>query len=119
MYRFGPAIGIHRFPVFGFLLLVLVVAALVVGIVALVRLSRRPAGAAGFGPQRPPLPMDPAFVELRNRYARGEITSEEYATRAATLGYPVFPGPGPSGFPGPGPSGPSGPSPDPVAGSTT
>jgi uncharacterized membrane protein len=77
------------------LLLVLLTAALVVGIVALVRMSRLPAPRlqAGSWPTEVPR-VDPALSELRVRYARGELSWEEYAQRAANLGLSVNPGSG-------------------------
>jgi uncharacterized membrane protein len=97
MFRYGY--GMHHGPgVFGWVVLVLIVAALAVGIVALVRWSRHPAAntpvgswpATAHGPS-----VDPALAELRLRYARGDITWEEYAQRAANLGFPVGPNAGP------------------------
>ena len=93
--RFGY--GLHHGPrVFALLLLVLVIAALVVGVVALVRMRRLPAPRlqAGSWPTQVPR-VDPALTELRLRYARGELSWEDYAQRAANLGFSVNPGPGP------------------------
>jgi len=95
MFRYGY--GVHHGPgVFGWVVLALIVAALVVGIVALVRLTRHGGTSAPVGswaPHGPP--ADPALAELRLRYARGDISSEEYAQRAANLGFPTPSGPGP------------------------
>lgn len=91
---FGPGFGPgfrHGPGVFAWVLLALFVVAVVLGIVALVRLWRRP---------RLPLTAyrhphwrgpweDPALAELRMRYARGEIDHAEYAARAGQLGHPV------------------------------
>ncbi|MGA2803951.1 MAG: SHOCT domain-containing protein [Acidimicrobiales bacterium] len=96
-FRLGFGYGFHHGPrVFALLVLVLVIAALVVGVMALVRTRRYP------GPRLqawnwPPLGprIDPALNELRIRYARGELSWEEYAQRAANLGFPVHPHAGP------------------------
>ena len=96
MFRFRFGYGLHHGPrVFALLLLVLLTAALVVGIVALVRMSRLPAPRlqAGSWPTEVPR-VDPALSELRVRYARGELSWEEYAQRAANLGLSVNPGSG-------------------------
>jgi uncharacterized membrane protein len=100
MFRYGP--GFHHDPsVFGWFILALLVALLVLGIVALVRLWNHPHGRLGpwhagphmmppTGPHMmPPTapPVDPALTELRVRYARGDISWEEFSRRAANLGY--------------------------------
>jgi len=94
MYRFGH-VGFHHGPgPLAWVVLALFLAALVVGAVTLFRLWRhppawpaRPVPAAG----PPPAPMDPALMELRVRYARGDLTWEEYAQRATNLGFPPAP----------------------------
>ena len=99
MYRYGPVVP-HHVHVVAWLILILLVALLVLGIVALVRLSSSPRGrSGGFRPEPPPAPMDPALVELRVRYARGEMSWEECAGRAANLGYPTVPWMAPAGPP--------------------
>ncbi len=105
MFRYGP-VGLHHGPgVFGWLSLAIVAALLILGVVALVRLWGTPRGrglAFPGGPQPPP--VDPAITELRIRYARGEITWEEYVQRSHNLGVPFPPGPGtlsPPGSPAP------------------
>jgi putative membrane protein len=109
MFRYGY--GLHHGPgVFAWVVLALVVAALVVGIVALVRLTGHPRSGAAAGPlatQGPPL--DPAFAELRLRYAKGDITWEEYVQRAADLGFPTVPGAGPRSDPNRSPTPPPAP----------
>jgi uncharacterized membrane protein len=89
-YGYGLHHGVHWLA---WLVLALVIAALVVGVVALLRLRQHPAAGAHAGPPSGP---DPALNELRIRYARGDITWDEYAQRAANLGYPVPPGTGPA-----------------------
>lgn len=98
MYRFHP--GFHQGPgPFAWVFLALLVALLVLGVVALVRYWSAPrhpvpgrfAGSLHPGPHMGQM-ADPALTELRMRYARGEITPEEYGQRAADLGYPVLPG---------------------------
>jgi uncharacterized membrane protein len=104
MIRYGHAF--HHGPgVFGWLFLALLAAALVVGVIALVRAWSTPRGhrfAPTFGMHGAPpfgalhgAPVDPALGELRLRYARGEIDRDEYARRAGDLGYPITPPPGP------------------------
>ena len=93
--RFGY--GFHHGPhILALLLLLLVVATLVVGILALLRVRQVPAprGPTGTWPAQVPGP-DPALTELRLRYARGELSWEESAQRAANLGFSVNPGSGP------------------------
>ena len=108
MYRNGPGFygPNHGFGhpvavwVFGGIFLALLAALVVVAIVYLVRLSRRPTHPAGpaAGAGVPGAP-DPALTELRVRYARGEVDWDEYAQRAAALGFAVAPAPGPAGPP--------------------
>ena len=104
MIRYGHVF--HHGPgVFAWLFLALLAAAIVLGVVALVRAWSGPRGsglASTFGVHRPPPfgahygpAVDPALGELRLRYARGEIDRDEYARRAGDLGYPVSPPPGP------------------------
>jgi putative membrane protein len=86
---------------FAILLLTLFVAMVVVGIVAIVtstRSSRRHVPASGPGMAPFMTPVDPAATELRIRYARGELTRDEYLQRAHDLG--IAPGPPPPGPPG-------------------
>jgi putative membrane protein len=101
MYRFGQ--HAHH-PLFGVLFLILVAALVVLAVLAVVRHWRTGPGspgspATGSSP-RPGAPgpgADPALAELRLRYARGEITSEEYLQRVAGLGYQLPPGAVPGG----------------------
>jgi putative membrane protein len=85
-----PARGLG-FPVLGFvasLLWVLVVAAIVAGVVVLaVRLARQASHAPPAS--RPLATGDPAMEQLRLRYARGEISREDYLRMAADLGVPL------------------------------
>lgn len=104
MFRYYP--GFHHGPgPIAWVFLALLVALLVLGLVALVRYWSAPRQhflARPTGPAHHLGPMaDPALTELRIRYARGELTPEEYARRAADLGYPVPGGPPtpPSGAP--------------------
>jgi len=83
--------GVYRaHPFFGILFLILLVAVVALGVVLVVREwgRGRPSQASGT-PQAQP--FDPALAELRMRYARGEISWEEYAQRASGLGYPMPP----------------------------
>ncbi|MGO9965075.1 MAG: hypothetical protein ACLPUG_16815 [Acidimicrobiales bacterium] len=95
-FRLGLSYGFRHGPrAFGLLILVLVIAALVVGIMALVRTRRHP-GLHLQAWNCPPGPsIDPALNELRVRYARGELSWEEYAQRAADLGFPLHSRAGP------------------------
>jgi len=98
MYQFGHSV--HH-PVFGILFLIVVAALVAVGVVLLVRTWRNPPGRpmpSHFGATAGP-PADPALNELRMRYARGDITWDEYSQRARHLGYPVPPDAGSTGAP--------------------
>jgi putative membrane protein len=91
MFRYGP--GFHHGPhVLAWLFFALLVAALVLGIVALVRSWNRPRRGL-LGPYAPlhqhGPPPDPAVHELRTRYARGEVDRDEYLRRMSDLGYPI------------------------------
>jgi uncharacterized membrane protein len=101
MLRYGPG-GFHHGPhVLGWLLLALLAALLILGIVALVRMWSHPRWRSG-PPQigmPPGSSIDPALNELRVRYARGDITWDEYSLRASNLGYPIPTGTGWSGSP--------------------
>jgi putative membrane protein len=85
----GPA---HLLP---FLLFAMLIGVLVWGIIRLTT-DRAPLAAAVSRAAAPPAPVaqiDAAGQELRVRYARGDITREEYLTRSADLG--LTPGPTP------------------------
>jgi hypothetical protein len=93
--------GLHHGGVFHWFVLAILLALIVTGIVALVRTWNTPRARfrpdPGFPPRgtwaAPAPATDPALVELRTRYARGELSWEEYAQRARNLGFPVVPGP--------------------------
>lgn len=99
MFRYGP--GFHHGPgIFAWFFLLVLVALVVLGVLAVVRLWSRPRRPVGpfpggpihggpihGGPAAPP--VEPALMELRLRYARGDITWEEYRQRVARLGYPT------------------------------
>lgn len=87
----------HGFPLLHWLFFGAFVAALALAVVVLVHLWRNPgrlqpvhpwAPRAG-GPPPPAPGPDPALTELRVRYARGELTWDDYRERSANLGYPV------------------------------
>ncbi len=102
----------HRRFFGGIVLLVLVVVLIALGIVLIVRLVRTPKRSVAEPPigrfSPPPPPVDPVLSELRLRYARGEISREEYLQRAGDLGYhseesaapPPWPS-SPGGYPSP------------------
>jgi uncharacterized membrane protein len=105
MYDYGPGGFHHSMGVFAWVLMALVIAVVVLGVVALIRLWNHPGGRLTqyqHGPAPTPS-IDPAFAELRLRYARGDITWDEYSLRARNLGYPVPPGDDPTPPPGPPP----------------
>lgn len=88
--RFGPVMEQHGAwgTVMHLLPLLLFVVAIGVAIWAVLRFTSRPAAVVGApaGPQPVPLRPDPAVDELRIRYARGEVTREEFLTRVGDLG---------------------------------
>jgi putative membrane protein len=89
------------------LFVLLIVVALVAGAILLARMwmARPPVGRTG-----PPPPPNPALTELDLRYARGEVTREEYLQRRADLLGHIAPPPGPPGASGP-PAAPGAPPP--------
>jgi len=96
MFRYGP--GFHHGPgVVGWFFLAMLAALVVVGVIALVRLWSAPRGRLAHlhAGQMPIPPADPALTELRVRYARGDISWEDYSRRANDLGYPIYPASGP------------------------
>lgn len=101
MFGYGR-FGVHHGPgPIGWLFLALLLALVVLAVLAVVRLWRA-GGGANTHHRPPPGPaVDPALTELRIRYARGDISWDEYARRAAHLGLPVTWGP-PPGAPGEG-----------------
>jgi uncharacterized membrane protein len=91
MFHYG--LGRFHHPVFSVLVLAFLAALVVLAVIAVVRIWRNPHAHPFASPRGAPVgaPMDPALAELRLRYARGDITWEDFAQRAARLGYP-FPG---------------------------
>jgi len=111
--RYGPFAFHHGHALFAWLFLALVAALFVLAVLAVIFLWRRsvragPLTRAGF---EQPSPSDPAVAELRMRYARGEVSPEEYARRLADLGYRLDPG----AWPHPPASAPPTPTPPPPA----
>jgi putative membrane protein len=103
--RFDPAVGRHAFGhhgfwLFGLLPLILWVVLIGVVIWAVLRVTSRHGLAmapAAPGPHGPPGPRpDGALEELRLRYARGEMSREEFLQRSSDLGgtppRPIDPG---------------------------
>jgi putative membrane protein len=85
--RFGPMIDHHDAwwqGALGFLPVVLFLVAIGVAIWAVLRLSSRPAPALVAASVTGPI--DPAVDELRIRYARGEVSREDFLTRGRDLG---------------------------------
>ncbi len=82
--------GDGGFPVFGLVMMIGFVVLVVVGVILLVRLMRTPVPAVGapapFAPPPPGPRPDPALTELRMRYARGEVSRDEYVRMATDLG---------------------------------
>lgn len=122
MFRYGH--HAHAFhPVIGIIIVVVIAALVALAVIAFLRTRRFPRGglatlAGGMPPRNPfgPPPWaggDPALNELRIRYARGDISGEEYWQRASLLGYPPSPGAGPAAPPPPGPGAPPPPGPTP------
>jgi len=89
MLRLRGPLGWHHGPgVFGWLLFALFLVLVVLAVVAVVRLWRRPGGPYAWqGPTAGH--VDPAITELRVRYARGEISRDEYLQRSFDLGAPM------------------------------
>jgi putative membrane protein len=82
-------------------LLPLVLLAVLIGVViwAVLRLTSQrgvlaTAAAPAVAPPAPVATLDPAAAELRVRYARGDISREDYLERSADLG--LAPGPAPT-----------------------
>jgi putative membrane protein len=92
-----PGLGYRGPGLFRVLILVVLVALLVVAITRLVYMRRahtaraqrwqhRQWGPPGGGPMHPN--ADPALHELRLRYARGELSRDEFLERSRDLGGP-------------------------------
>lgn len=70
-----------------FVWLLLIAALVAVAVIFVLRLAGRPpTGGGTAGPSRPA--FDPAVNELRLRYARGEVSREEFLQAAGDLGAP-------------------------------
>lgn len=110
--RFGHSDGwqwLHH--LFGLLLVAAIVAAIVFLLLRLFDRTRAgnvavaPAGPPP--PPRPPWPaMDPALAELRLRYARGEVSREDFLRISTDLGAPPPPPPPAPPAPAPAPATP-------------
>jgi hypothetical protein len=107
MMVYGGGIGWHMIGfgllvVFGGLFLVLIVL-LIVGAVRYLTRMNPPSHGPWSGLQAAPPPVPPARPEpldiLRERFARGDITLDEFEMAKRALGYPSSPPPPP---PGPG-----------------
>jgi len=78
-------------------LLPLVLFAILIGVViwAVLRTTSSRAAIAAAPAVAPPPPVDNALQELRVRYARGDISREDYLERSADLGLAGGPAPAP------------------------
>lgn len=99
---FGGGLGMGAFGLLWLVSAVLSVGLIVVLIILAVRYLNRmqpPTQGPWPGPQTTPPPASPARPEpleiLRERFARGEITLDEFETAKRALGYPSAPPPPP------------------------
>jgi putative membrane protein len=89
-----PGLGYRGPGLFGLLILALLVALLVVAVMRLFYMRRALAARAdrwqrrGWGGGQPHPYADPALHELRLRYARGELSRDEFLERSRDLGMP-------------------------------
>jgi len=93
-FRGGPFNGDPEWV--HWLFLFLIVVAIVAGILLIVRMWGRPHTWRSM----PPPPPNPALTELDLRYARGEMSRDEYLQRKADLLGHIGPPPGMPGGPG-------------------
>ena len=116
-HDFGPGLreglergfdgGFHWFGLVPMLLFAVLIGVIVWAVIRLTREggSRALAGNGGSATTSTPIRPDGALEELRLRYARGEMTREDYADRLRDLtGGPAARGPAAPGPPGPTPS---------------
>ena len=93
----------------GGLIFLVVVVVLVVWAVTYLGRTNRPANPPWPGPLAGPPPVPPARPDpldiLRERFARGDITLDEFETAKRALGYPTSPTPPPPPGPGMPPTG--------------
>ena len=108
MMVYGGGIGWHMvgfglLVVFGGILFLVLIVLLVVGAVRYLTPKTPPRNGPWPGPQAASQPMPRSRPEpldiLRERFARGDITLDEFETAKRALGYPSSPPPPP---PGPG-----------------
>jgi putative membrane protein len=78
--------GHHGWEWFGFVPLILWAVLIGVAIWAILRFTSHRGPAVTAGPTVPPVRPDNALEEVRLRYARGEMSREEFVQRAADLG---------------------------------
>jgi uncharacterized membrane protein len=91
----GPMAAGHA-HLLGWLIFAALLGLFVVALLYLIRHWRQPDFRRPTPPGYGPRPTDAAFEELRMRFARGELSSEEFAQRMRDLGAPIGPG-GPAG----------------------
>jgi uncharacterized membrane protein len=91
--RGGPGVGTGA-HVLGWLIFAALLGLFIVALLYLIRHWQQPM-ARGRGGRFPGAPTDPAYQTLRMRFASGEISSDEFAQRAAELGATAPGGPTP------------------------
>src|SRR5947209_5696159 len=91
--RFGHHFGHHGGWgwLAGLVWLIVVAALIALVVVLVVTIAGRRWPLAAAPPGAAPPHADEAWTLLRNRYARGEVSREDYVRMAADLGHPVPP----------------------------
>jgi uncharacterized membrane protein len=78
-------------PLPAFIVVIVILGLLIFAFMTAVRVWRQTGSPSSDMPslQPPSVPTDPAFAELRERLARGEIGEDECLRKARLLGYPT------------------------------